>query len=67
MYHMYFRGMLTCIVALDVAAGIAPLVGNWMGGIVSDLSSELFCQIRYPRNKQYPTNSLGYPGPASDI
>ena len=44
---MYLRSMLTCIVALDVAAGIAPLIGNWMGegGIVSDLGCELFVKF----------------------
>lgn len=57
--------MLTLIVALDVAAGIAPLIGNYMENIVSNLSSEVPNQVRYLKNKRYPTNSLGYPGPAS--
>ena len=62
---MCFGGMLTFIDALDVATGVAPLIGNWMGVIVNDLSSELPCQIRYPRNKRYPTSSPGCPGPST--
>lgn len=44
MHHMYIAGILTCVVALDVATGIAPLIGNWVSKLsVTWAPSFFFC------------------------